>query len=159
MAPQAQGLTIGGAGGNGHVQGAAVLEGNALLAPQDRLLEVDLQARAHVGTLGGESPAWTWPGAPARTCTPRPATEHLPKDVAEVRTLKAACATAEWTALSRPAAKAPESLAPVGIDLPGVELRALLDVAEDVEGGFLASLRKAFRMSSAPAPRGTPSTW
>jgi hypothetical protein len=55
----------------------------------------------------------------------------LSEPIALVRALEAA----GGTSLPRTPAKAAEGLAPVGVDLAGVELPALLGVAQDVEGG------------------------
>jgi hypothetical protein len=117
-----------------------------LLAALDGFLEVDLQAGAHVGAALGEAAE----AALASGAAAAGPAEHLAQDVAQVDALEALAAgparpAAEAAAGRRTpgaalsagkwaAGEAAHGLAPVGVDLSGVELLLLGRVAQDVEG-------------------------
>src|SRR5690606_29945876 len=96
-----------------------------------------LQAGAHVGpALGTEAaePAEAAAGSLAAAARAAPA-EHLAEDVGQVDVLALGPVAAAGAAPAPEAAAEPaHGLAPVGVDLAGVELAPLLGVPQQVEG-------------------------
>ena len=123
-------LPVDGALGDGHLDRAAALEGDAALAAENGLFQIDLRLDPQVLTTGGRR-------AEAASA-PTTAAKHLAQDIVEIDALEAGAgggAAESATAERVTAAKAAHGLAPVRIDLARVEAPAFFLVAQKVEGG------------------------
>ena len=184
---QAQGLALLGALGDGDVDGAAVGKGDPALAAADRVFQVDLQPGAHVGAalrkaaeaaaLAAAAPA----AAPPPNISPRMSPRSTPSKLSALEAPAAAAAEAaarmprptdrrraKPRAVSRPSASISPasnflrlSASPRMSKAPETRLKrssASLLFGWCRGGLALASLRNALRISSALAPRETPSS-